>query len=198
MVSSCGRTTYKSNISRCLTRQHQSGGPSPRASLGFLGDLDADAASRVNADSRRELGDRYVSLSDSVTEPLSRNPQDTRDIHRNLDIPSQHSFDDYHMHTPFTVVSSIPKVSRWQKRSSRYKDDHVKQKKIRRQRNRIAITLLTFPLPLELRCSSIRPLNEEIRRLGWWEKREGLNECQRVQLGIYLEVQREWQKLLKA
>jgi hypothetical protein len=58
--------------------------------------------------------------------------------------------------------------------------------------------LLTISLPLELRRSSIRPLNEEIRRLGWWENRESLNEYQRTQLGIYREIQREWQELLKA
>jgi len=68
----------------------------------------------------------------------------------------------------------------------------------RRQRNRIAIALLTILLPLELRRSSIRPINEEIQRLGWWETREGLNEYQRSQLGIYREIRREWQKLLKA
>jgi len=58
----------------------------------------------------------------------------------------------------------------------------------RRQRNRIAITLLTISLPLELRCSSIRLLNEEIRRLGCRENRESLNEHQQTQLGIYREI----------
>lgn len=67
---------------------------------------------------------------------------------------------DCHMNTPFTAVSSIIKMSRWQERSSCYKNDHIQQKKGRRQRNRIAITLLTISLPLELRSSSIRPLNE--------------------------------------
>jgi len=102
------------------------------------------------------------------------------------------------MKTPFMAVSSIPKVSRWQQRSSQYKEGHIQQKKGRRHRNRIAISLLTIPLPLELRCSGIRPLNEAIRRLSWWEKRQNMNEDQRTHLGMDREIQREWQNLLKA
>jgi len=92
------------------------------------------------------------------------------------------------MNTPFKTISSIIKMSRWQKRFSCYKSDHLQQKKGRRQRNRIAISLLTISLLLELRRSSIRPLNEELHRLGWWENRESLNEYQQTQLGIYREI----------
>lgn len=59
-------------------------------------------------------------------------------------------------------------------RFSYYKNNYVLLKKGRRQRNRIAVSLLTIALPLELRHSSIRPLNEETRRLGWWENKERL------------------------
>ena len=134
-----------------------------------------------------------------VTGPLSENPEELRCFHGNYDIAPQQSSDhEYHMNTPFTTISSMFKMSRWQKRSSCYKNDHVQQKKGPRNRNRIAITLLTISLPPELRRSSIRPLNEEIRRLGWRENRESLNEYQRTQLGMYREIQREWQELLKA
>jgi len=134
-----------------------------------------------------------------VTEPLNENPEEPRCFHGNDEIATLHSSGyDYDMNTPFTTVPSIIKIFRWRKRFSFYGNDHVQQKKGRRQRNSIAITLLKISLPLELRRSTIRPLNEEIRRLGWWENRESLNECQRTQLGVYREIQREWQESLKA
>lgn len=79
--------------------------------------------------------------------------------------------DDHHMSTPFTAVGSVSLASRWQKRSSQYKEDHLQQKKGRRQRNRSAISLLTISLPLEFRGSGIRPFNEEVRKLSWWASR---------------------------
>lgn len=111
----------------------------------------------------------------------------------NSHVASQHRFEnDYHMTTLFTVVSSTAKVTRWQKGSSSYKTDHVQQEEGRRHRSRIAISLLTNPLPLELHSSSIRPLNEVIRKFDRWAKREGVNEDQRKHLGIYREIQRGW------
>jgi len=196
-------TRHNNNISLCLTRQHHSSTSSPRPSLGLPTDLQADAAFPANADRCGELTNDCSRGNDPVppvivTGPLSETPEEQRCFHGNNEIATQHSFGyDYHMNTPFTAVSSIIKMSRWQKRSSYYKNDHVQQKKGRRQRNRIAITLLTISLPLELRRSNIRPLNKEIRRLGWWENRESLNEYQRTQLGIYREIQRQWQELLK-
>jgi hypothetical protein len=41
-------------------------------------------------------------------------------------------------------------------------EDQLQQKKRRRERNRIAMGLLTICLPLELRRFDIRPLNEAI------------------------------------
>jgi hypothetical protein len=204
MVSFRNQMRHNHDVSRCLTRQHHASTSSPRPSLGFLTDLQINAASPADADRCGELADDCFRDNDSVPPvivvgPLSENPEESRCFHGNYEIaPQRSSVHEYHMNTPFTTISSIIKMSRWQKRSSCYKNDHVQQKKGRRQRNRIAITLLTISLPLELRRSSIRPLNEEIRRLGWRENRESLNEYQRTQLGIYREIQREWQELLKA
>jgi hypothetical protein len=204
MVSFRNQMRYNHNISRCLTRQHDATTSPPRPSLGFLSDLPVNAASPADADRWGELADDCFRDNDPappviVTGPLSENPEEPSCFHGNYEIAPQQSSDhEYHMNTPFTTISSIIKMSRWQKRSSCYKNDHVQQKKGRRQRNRIAITLLTISLPPELRRSSIRPLNEEIRRLGWWENRESLNEYQRTQLGLYREIQKEWQELLKA
>ena len=204
MVSFRNQMRYNHNVSRCLTRQHHASTSPPWLSLGFLSDLQVNAASPADADRWGELANDCFRDNDPVppvivTGPLSENPEEPRCFHGNYEIAPQQSSDhEYHMNTPFTTISSITKMSRWQKRSSCYKNDHVQQKKGPRNRNRIAITLLTISLPLELRRSSIRPLNEEIRRLGWWENRESLNEFQRTQLGIYREIQREWQELLKA
>ena len=136
--------------------------------------------------------------SNIVIELPSGTRGETRCFDRTLSPLSRHSpINDHYMRTPFTAISSVLQASRWQKRSSQYKDDHIQPKKGRRQRNRIAINLLTLPLSPELRCFGIRPLNEEIRRLDWWERMGNLNEHQRTHLGIYREIQREWQKLLK-
>jgi len=204
MVSLRNQVRYNHNVSRCLTRQHHASTSCSRPSLDFLSDLQVNAASPADADRFGELAHDYFRDNDSVLPvigigPLSENPEESRCFHGNYKIAPQHSSDyEYHMNTPFTTISSVIKVSRWQKRSSCHKSDHVQQKKGRRQRNRIAITLLTISLPTELRRSRIHPLNEEIRRLGWWENRESLNEHQRTQLGIYREIQREWQELVKA
>jgi len=205
MVSLRNQVRYNHNVSRCLTRQHHASTSSPRPSLEFLTDLQINDACPADADRCRELAnDCLRDDNDPVLPvigigPLSENPEESRCFHGDYEIaPQQSSNHEYHMNTPFTTISSIIKMSRWQKRSSCYKNDHVQQKKGRRQRNRIAISLLTISLPLELRRSRIRPLNEEIRRLGWRENRESLNEYQRTQLGIYREIQREWQELLKA
>jgi hypothetical protein len=195
---------YNHNVSRCLTRQHDASTSFPPLSLKFLTDLQMNATSPADAERCGELANDCFRDNDpvppvTVVGPLSENPEEPRCFHGNYEIAPQQSSDhEYHMNTPFTTISPIIKMSRWRKRSSCYKNDHVQQKKGRRQRNRIAITLLTISLPLELRRSSIRPLNEEIRRLGWRENRESLNEYQRTQLGIYREIQREWQELLKA
>jgi len=195
---------YDHNVSRCLTRQHHASTSSPRPSPGFLSDLQVNAASPADAARWGELANDCFRDNDPVPPvivagPLSENPEEPRLFHGNYEItPPQSSDHEYHMNTPLTTISPIIKMSRWQKRSSCYKSDHVQQKKGRRQRNRIAICLLTIALPLELRHSSIRPLDEEIRRLGWWENRARLNESQRTQLERYRAIQRERQKLLKA
>ena len=204
MVSARSPTIHQIDISRCETRQHYPGTSATRASLELLADVSTDAATSINDKGRGEFTYDCVDGSGTVPENLfTELPSGTREKTRYFDGTlsprSQHSsIKDHYMRTPFTAISSVPEASRWQKRSSQYKDDHVQQKKGRRQRNRIAISLLTIPLPPELRCSGIRPLNEEIRRLDWWERRESLNEHQQTHLGIYREIQREWRKLLKA
>jgi len=204
MVSSDTQTRHNSNISRCLTRQHHSSTSSPRPSLEVWADLEMRAASSIDVDKSGNFSLEYVRDDGTVSpiivaEPLSERPDKPRCFDEYDGIATQYSSDhDYHMDTPFTAVPSIIKTSRWQKRSSYYKSDHVQQKKGRRERNRVAIALLTVSLPLELRRSSIRPTNGEIRRLDWQEKREALNTQQRTQLDIYRAIQREWQKLLKA
>jgi len=204
MVSSRHQIKYNDDVSRCSTRQHHSSAPSPRSSLGLLADVQANTASSVISGGSREYLNYHVrddgaALSDLIAESLSEVPEETRCPHGDVEITIQHSSGhEYYVNTPFTALASNSKGSRWQERSSYYKNNHVLLKKARRQRNRIAISLLTIALPLELRHSSIRPLNEEIRRLGWWENREGLDESQRTQLDIYREIQREWQKLIKA
>ena len=204
MVSSDTQTRLNSNISRSLTRQHHSSTSSPRPSLEVWADLEMRAASSIDVDKSGNFSLEYVRDDGTVSpiivaEPLSERPDKPRCFDEYDGIATQYSSDhDYRMHTPFTAVPSANNMSRWQKRSSHYKSDHVEQKKGRRQRNRIAIALLATSLPLELRRSSIRPLNGEIRRLDWQEKREALNTQQRTQLDIYRAIQREWQKLLKA
>ena len=172
MVSLRTQMRYNHNISRCLTRQRHASTYSPRPSLGLLTDLQVNAASPADADRCGELANDCLRNNDPVppiivTGPLSESPEEPRCFHGTYGIATRHSSDyECHMNTPFTTISSIIKISRWQKRSSCYMTDHVQQKKGRRQRNRIAITLLTISLPLELRRSSMRPLNEEIRSLG--------------------------------
>lgn len=173
MVSIRNQMRYNHNVSRCLTRQHRASTSFRRPSFGSLSDLQVKSTSPADADRCGELANDCFRDNDPVppvivTGPLSENPKELRCFHGNYEIAPQQSSDhEYHMNAPFTTISSIIRMSRWQKRSSCYKNDHVQQKKGRRQRNRIAITLLTISLPMELRRSSIRPLNEEIRRLGW-------------------------------
>lgn len=205
MVSSQSQSRHNDdNISRCLTRQHHSNTFSTRPSLEFWANLCARAASPIDVDTSGKClldygGDNGAVSPVIIIEPLSEHPEKPRDVEGNAEIATQRSFyRGYRMCTPFTAVPSATNMSRWQNRSSHYKNNHVQQKKGRRQRNRIAIALLMIPLPLELRRSSIRPLNGEIRRLDWQEKREALNTQQRTQLDIYRAIQREWQKLLKA
>ena len=102
--------------------------------------------------------------------------------------------------TPFMAVPTVPAgyCSRWQTRPANYKKIQIQQKKGRRQRNRDAISLLTVSLPPELRGHGIRPLNEAIRRLSWWEGRERTDVSQHSKLYVYREIQREWQSLLKS
>lgn len=108
------------------------------------------------------LSDSGARPSDLVDETPSDTPEETRWFYGNPKIdPEFSSGDEYHMKTPFTAVSSIPEVSRWQQRSSRYKKSHIQQKKGRRHRNRIAISSLTIELPLELRSPGIRPLMQQ-------------------------------------
>lgn len=205
MVSSQSQSRHNdNNVSRCLTKQHHSNTSSTRPSLEFWANLCTRAASPIDVDTSGKClldygGDNGAVSPVIVIEPLSENPEKPRGFEGNAEIATHRSSnDDYRMHTPFTAVPSATNMSRWQKRSSHYKSNHVQQKKGRRQRNRIAIALLTISLPLELRRSSIRPLNGEIRRLDWQEKREALNTQQRTQLDIYRAIQREWRKLLKA
>jgi len=204
MVSPYTPIRHDGDISRCLTRQHHSSTSSPRHSSQFWADPEMRAASRFDVDTSGELSLDYVRDNGAVSpviviERLGENPEKPRYFHGNAEIVTQRSSErDYHMNTPFTAVPSASPMSRWQNRSSYYKSNHVHQKKGRRQRNRIAIALLTISLPLELRRSSIRPLNGEIRRLDWREKRDALNTQQRTQLDTYREIQSEWQKLLKA
>lgn len=192
------------NISRCLTRQHHSNTSSTRPSPEFWANLCTRAASPIDVDTSGNFLLDYGADNGAVSpviviEPLNENPEKPRGFEGNAEIAAQRNPNhDYSMYTPFTAVPSATTISRWQNRSSHYKTEHVQQKKGRRQRNRIAIALLTISLPLELRRSSIRPLNGEIRRLDWQEKREALNTQQRTQLDIYRAIQREWQKLLKA
>ena len=204
MVSSQSQPMHiDNNISRCLTRQHHSNTSSTRPSPEFWANLCTRAASPIDVDTSGNFLLDYGADNGAVSpviviEPLNENPEKPRGFEGNAEIATRSSNHDYRMYTPFTAVPSATNVSRWQNRSSHYKTDHVQQKKGRRQRNRIAIALLMIPLPLELRRSSIRPLNGEIRRLDWQEKREALNTQQRTQLDIYRAIQREWQKLLKA
>lgn len=192
------------NSSRCWSGQHRPGAAFSSATLGSLADIPIDAASPVDVHGWEELtmdgeGDGCDRPSDLITKMLSDTSGPTTCLDGNSTIlPEQGSDDGYHMKTPFKAVSSISKIARWQKRPLQYKEDHIQQKKGRRQRNLVAISLLTIPLPPELRRSSIRPLNEAIRKLTWWEKRESINEDQRRHLCAYREIQREWQKLLRA
>jgi hypothetical protein len=57
-----------------------------------------------------------------------------------------------------------------------YKNDHDQQKKGDWQTRRIAITLLTISLSLELRRASVVFLTKESVRLDWWDNRQRLNE----------------------
>jgi len=204
MVRVRSPTIHNIDISRCETKQHYPDTSAPWASLELLTNVFTDSASSINDKGRGVFTYHCVNGSGTgpsnlVTELPSGTREETKYIDGGLSPLSQHSpINDHHMRTPFTAIPSVPQASRWQKRSSQYKDDHVQQKKGRRQRNRIAIVLLTIPLPIALRCPGIRPLNEEIRRLEWWEGRGSLTENQQTQLGIYRETQREWQKLLKA
>jgi hypothetical protein len=172
--------------------------------FGPLADVFVDATSLLPANGWEGLTDdvrdsgAVLAKSDN-TDMLSDTPEETRCSDRDVSIVSQrNSGDTCHVETTFTAVSSLLTVSRWKNRLSQYKEDHVQQKKGRRERNRVAIGLLTIPLPLELRRSGIRPLNEAIRKLSWREKRDTITEDQRAQLGIYREIQGEWQKLLRA
>lgn len=68
--------------------------------------------------------------SNIVIELPSGTRGETRCFDRTLSPLSRHSpINDHYMRTPFTAISSVLQASRWQKRSSQYKDDHVQQTK---------------------------------------------------------------------
>ena len=93
-----------------------------------------------------------------ITEPLSEVTGETRRPHGNSEIATQHSSGhEHHTNTPFKAVSSNSTLSLWQERFFYHKNSHLQLKKGRRRWNRIAISLLTTALPLELRHSNRRP-----------------------------------------
>jgi hypothetical protein len=169
MVSFRNQMRYNHNVSRCLTRQHHASISPTRPSLGFLSDFQVNPASPADADRWGELANDCVRDNDPVppvigTGPLSENPEEPRCFHGNYEIAPQQSSDHgYHMNTPFTTISSIVKMSQWQKSSSCYKNDHVQQKKGRRQRNIASPSLCLRSLCHRCFVARVYVLSEQFR-----------------------------------